>query len=186
MKKYILVLLIITGCGFKRVDSRPPHVDFQSGDSIYDFTLNDINGEPVDFLEYKGKILLIVNTASECGFTPQYAGLQKLHEQYGKNIIVLGFPSNDFGGQEPGSNLEIKAFCTENYGVTFLMFEKIKVKGDDKHELYKWLSSKELNGWNDTEPSWNFCKYLINENGELLKFFGSAIEPLSEELLKEI
>ncbi len=186
MIKYILVLLIMVGCGFKRVDSRPPQVDFESGDSIYDFTLNDINGERIDFSVFRGKKLLIVNTASECGYTPQYAGLQKLHEQYGDKIVVLGFPSNDFGQQEPGSNLEIKAFCTENYGVTFRMFEKIKVMGDDKHELYKWLSSKELNGWNDREPSWNFCKYLINENGELMKFYGSATEPLSEELLKEI
>jgi len=177
--------MVLASCGFKKIDTRPIQV-MQTDKSIYDFEISTITGDPIDLSRYKGKKLLIVNTASECGFTPQYADLQQLHAEYKDKVTILGFPSNDFGGQEPGSNEEILEFCSENYGVAFQMFEKIKVSGSDKHELYKWLSSKEENGWNDQEPNWNFCKYLVNENGELVKFYGSSVNPLSEEILSEI
>lgn len=150
--------------------------------SFYSFKMNDINGTPVDFSTFKGKKVLIVNVASQCGYTPQYAELEELHEKYGDKITIIGFPANNFGGQEPGSNKEIATFCTKNYGVKFQMFEKISVKGSDAAELYKWLSTKEKNGWNDQAPTWNFCKYLINENGELVKFFKSGVSPMSKEI----
>ncbi|MCH7400573.1 glutathione peroxidase [Belliella kenyensis] len=154
--------------------------------SIYDFKINDIDGNPVDFSQFKGQKLLLVNVASKCGYTPQYADLQKLHEEYGDKVTILGFPANNFGGQEPGTNEDIKQFCSANFGVTFQMFDKVSVKGADKHPLYRWLSDKDLNGWNDKEPTWNFCKYLIDENGELKKFFGSSVNPMDDEIINLI
>lgn len=154
--------------------------------SIYDFKLNDIDGNEVDFNQFKGKKLLLVNVASKCGYTPQYADLQKLNEEYGDQVVILGFPANNFGGQEPGTNEDIKQFCSANYGVTFKMFDKISVKGADKHPLYRWLSDKDMNGWNDKEPTWNFCKYFIDENGELKKFFASSVNPMDQEIIQLI
>lgn len=154
--------------------------------SFYDFKMKDIDGNDVNFNQYQGKKVLVVNVASKCGYTPQYAELQELNEKYGDQIAILGFPANNFGGQEPGSNEDIKQFCTENYGVTFQMFDKISVKGVDKHPLYRWLSDKDLNGWNDKEPSWNFCKYFIDENGQLKKFFPSSVKPMDEEIISLI
>src|SRR5689334_21026701 len=133
--------------------------------SIYDFKANTIDGKEIKFSKYKKKAILIVNTASKCGYTPQYAELQKFHEQYGNKVTILGFPANNFGGQEPGTNSEIASFCKENYGVTFQMFEKVSVKGDDQHPLYVWLKEK-----TGSEPTWNFCKYLIKPDGTI-KFF---------------
>ena len=178
--------MILAACGSSKVDTRPDMVEKQSQSSIYDFTMNSIYGDPINFKQYRGQKLLIVNTASECGYTPQYADLQELHEKYGDKITILGFPANNFGGQEPGSNEEIASFCKVNYGVTFQIFEKISVKGDDKHPMYTWLSTKDENGWNDQAPTWNFCKYLVNERGELIKFYGSAVKPMSNEILKEV
>lgn len=140
--------------------------------SFYDFKIPAIDGKPIDFSQYKGKAVLIVNVASKCGYTPQYADLQKLHEQYGDKVTILGFPANNFGSQEPGSNLQIAEFCSQNYGVSFQMFEKISVKGDDQHELYKWLKEK-----TGQEPTWNFCKYLVKPDGSV-KFFASKVKPL--------
>ncbi|WP_200976297.1 glutathione peroxidase [Echinicola sp. 20G] len=154
--------------------------------SFYDFTMTDIDGNDVDFSKFKGKKLLVVNVASKCGYTPQYEDLQKLNEEYGDKVTILGFPANNFGEQEPGTNDDIKKFCTSNYGVTFPMFEKISVKGVDKHPLYRWLSDKSLNGWNDQEPTWNFCKYFIDENGELKHFFQSSVNPMDDEIIKLI
>ncbi|MEX2594538.1 MAG: glutathione peroxidase [Anditalea sp.] len=154
--------------------------------SFYDFKMKDIDGNEIDFNQYKGKKVLIVNVASKCGYTPQYAELQELNEKYGDELVILGFPANNFGGQEPGTNEDIKKFCSENYGVTFQMFDKVSVKGADKHPLYRWLSDKDLNGWNDKEPTWNFCKYFIDENGELKKFFPSSVEPMDEEIISLI
>ncbi|HTJ53136.1 MAG TPA: glutathione peroxidase [Cyclobacteriaceae bacterium] len=148
--------------------------------SLYDFKINSIDGTLIDFSQYKGKTLLIVNTASECGFTPQYADLEKLHEQYGSKVTILGFPANNFGGQEPGTNGQIATFCKKNYGVTFQMFEKISVKGDDQHPLYKWLKEK-----TGEEPSWNFCKYLIKPDGTV-KFFNSKVKPLDNEIVGQL
>lgn len=154
--------------------------------AIYDFKMKDINGDEIDFSQFQGKKLLLVNVASRCGYTPQYEDLQKLHEQYGDQVTILGFPANNFGGQEPGTNEQIKEFCSSKFGVTFTMMDKISVKGADKHPLYRWLSDKDLNGWNDKEPSWNFCKYFINEKGELVKFFPSSVKPMDNQILELI
>lgn len=148
--------------------------------TIYDFKMNSIDGEPIDFARYKGKNLLIVNVASKCGYTPQYADLEKLHETYGDKVVVLGFPANNFGGQEPGTNAEIAEFCQKNYGVKFQMFEKISVKGDDQHALYKWLKDK-----TGSEPTWNFCKYLVKADGTV-KFFNSKVKPLDPQIINEL
>jgi glutathione peroxidase len=161
-----------------------PDYDQTMESSFYQFKMKDINGNEVDFSTFKGKNILIVNVASECGYTKQYAQLQELYETFGDKIVILGFPANNFGGQEPGSNEEIKAFCDTEFGVTFPMFQKISVKGFDKHPLYRWLSDSSQNGWNNEEPSWNFCKYFINEKGELVKFFPSSVTPLDEEILQ--
>ncbi|MBS1949928.1 MAG: glutathione peroxidase [Bacteroidetes bacterium] len=148
--------------------------------SVYDFKMNSLDGKSIDFSQYKGKTLLIVNVASKCGYTPQYADLQKLHEQYGSKVTILGFPANNFGAQEPGTNIEIGEFCKANYGVTFQMFEKISVKGDDQHPLYAWLKEK-----TGHEPTWNFCKYLIKPDGTV-KFFASKIKPMDKEIIDEL
>lgn len=149
--------------------------------SIYDFKMKSLEGEEIDFSQFKGKNLLIVNTASKCGYTPQYADLEKLYETHGDQVTILGFPANNFLWQEPGSNEEIAAFCERNYGVKFQMFEKISVKGSDKHPLYKWLEAK-----SGKAPSWNFCKYLINEKGEVVGFYPSKVNPLDKEILSKI
>ncbi len=151
-----------------------------SSSSLYDFKLKAIDGQLIDFAQYKGRNVLIVNTASKCGYTPQYDDLQKLHEAYGSKVTILGFPANNFGSQEPGTNEEIASFCRKNYGVTFQMFEKISVKGEDQHPLYGWL--KEQTG---QEPSWNFCKYLIKTDGTV-KFFKSSVNPMSKEITDEL
>lgn len=148
--------------------------------SIYDLKLNSIDGSPIDFAQYKGKNILIVNVASKCGFTPQYGDLQKLHEQFGNKVTILGFPANNFGSQEPGSNSEISEFCQKNYGVAFQMFEKISVKGSDASPLY--LALKEKTG---QEPTWNFCKYLVKADGTV-KFFDSKVNPLDKKIIDEI
>jgi glutathione peroxidase len=148
--------------------------------SIYDFKMKSIDGESIDFGRYKGKTLLIVNVASKCGFTPQYVELEKLHEAYGDKVTILGFPANNFGGQEPGTNAEIASFCEKNYGVKFQMFEKISVKGEDRDPLYTWLKEK-----SGEEPSWNFCKYLIKPDGTV-KFFPSKVSPMDEQILGEL
>jgi glutathione peroxidase len=145
--------------------------------SIYDFKVNSIDGKSVDFAKYKGKNLLIVNVASKCGYTPQYGDLEKLHELHGDKVTILGFPANNFGGQEPGNNLQIAEFCQKNYGVSFQMFEKVSVKGDDQHELYKWLKEK-----TGEEPSWNFCKYLVKADGTVT-FFPSKVSPLDPQIV---
>ncbi|MFO7256552.1 MAG: glutathione peroxidase [Bacteroidota bacterium] len=148
--------------------------------SVYDFTKNSIDGRPIEFSRYKGKNLLIVNVASKCGFTPQYADLEKLHELYGDKVVILGFPANNFGGQEPGSNEEIAEFCQKNFGVKFQMFEKISVKGEDQDPLYAWLKEK-----TGKEPTWNFCKYLVKPDGTV-KFFDSKVNPLDKQILNEL
>lgn len=150
-------------------------------ESIYDFKITSLDGKLIDFAEYKGKSLLIVNTASKCGYTPQYADLEKLHDDYGDKVIVLGFPANNFLWQEPGSNDEIASFCERNYGVSFQMFEKISVKGKDKHPLYEWLEAK-----SGKSPSWNFCKYVVSKDGMNVRFFPSKVNPLDEEILNAI
>ena len=146
--------------------------------SFYALSAEDINGAIISMSSFKGKKVLVVNVASQCGYTPQYEGLQTLYETYSDSLVVLGFPSNDFLWQEPGSNSEIKTFCQRTYGVTFPMFSKIHVKGRKQHPIYDWLSDSKLNGWNDENPSWNFNKYLLDEKGNLIEWFGANLEPL--------
>ena len=148
--------------------------------SVYDFKMNSIDGQVIDFSKYKGKTLLIVNVASKCGFTKQYKDLQQLHESYGDKVTILGFPANDFGSQEPGSNSEIASFCEQNYGVKFQMFEKISVVGKDQHALYKFLKEK-----TGSEPSWNFCKYLVKPDGTI-KFYPSKVNPMDKDIVDAI
>jgi glutathione peroxidase len=154
--------------------------------TIYDFKVPSLEGSTIDFSKFKGKKVLIVNTASECGYTPQYADLQKLHEAYKSKLVIVGFPANNFGGQEPGSNTEIKEFCKKNYGVTFLMAEKVSVKGADIHPLFKWLTNKSENGVMDAEIKWNFTKFLLDEKGKLIGVFPSKVNPNSEEITKHL
>lgn len=170
------------------------------GPAIYDFKVPGLDGNPIDFSAYKGKKIMIVNTASRCGNTPQYADLEKLYEKYKGNLVVVGFPANNFGEQEPGTNTEIKEFCTKNYGVTFPMAEKVSVKGDDIHPLFKWLvdQSRELAKSVPADNSrdlvwkkflqdpilWNFTKFLLDEKGNLIAVFHNKVNPMSEEITR--
>ncbi len=156
------------------------------GGSIHQFKVPSIDGETIDFSKFKGKKVLVVNTASKCGYTPQYADLEKLHQTYGKKLVIVGFPANNFGGQEPGSNAEINAFCKKNYGVSFVMAEKVSVTGSDTHPLFKWLTQKAQNGVMDAEIRWNFTKFLLDENGKLISVFPSRVNPMSEEITKHL
>ena len=149
--------------------------------SFHDFKMTSIDGKSINFSVYKGKKVLIVNVASECGYTPQYEDLQMLHQQFGDKVAVLGFPANNFGGQEPGTNGQIAQFCEKNFGISFQMFEKISVKGDGRHKLYEWLESE-----SGSAPNWNFCKYLIDENGKILGFYPSSINPLEEVITSQL
>ncbi|MDN3596902.1 glutathione peroxidase [Zunongwangia endophytica] len=159
----------------------------QNEQVIYDYQVEDISGKEFDLSSLKGKKVMIVNTASKCGFTPQYASLQKLYEQYKfDDFVIIGFPSNDFGNQEPGSNEEIEEFCQQNYGVDFPMMSKITVKGKDMHPLYKFLTQKKKNGFKDSEVKWNFQKYLIDENGKLVAVLESNKLPNDPEVINWI
>ena len=161
-----LLLCILTG-----KDSQ------NNGTVFHDYFAISMDGDTILMEEYKNRKILLVNVASKCGYTPQYEGLQFLHKKYGNELAILGFPSNDFLWQEPGNNLSIITFCQREYGVSFQMFEKIHVKGKRQHPIYNWVSDSKLNGWNDDAPSWNFCKYLIDEKGRLIEFYKSKIEP---------
>jgi glutathione peroxidase len=155
--------------------------------SIHQFTMNDIDGNPVSLEQYKGKILILVNVASKCGKTPQYADLEAYYQKHkDEDIVILGFPANNFMGQEPGTDAEIKEFCTKNYGVTFPMFSKISVKGKDIHPLYEFLTKKDLNGVMDTSVKWNFQKYLIDKEGRLVTFFDPGTDIHDPEVQKAI
>jgi len=147
-------------------------------------TLN--NGKNFSFENLKGKFVLLVNTASNCGFTGQYDDLEKLSQAHKNNLVVLGFPANNFGGQEPGADESIAEFCRINYGVTFPLFQKASVKGNDMQLVFKWLSDAAENGWNNEAPNWNFCKYLVSPDGILLNFYSSAVSPLSAEVVDQI
>lgn len=155
-----------------------------TGGSIYDFNVDGLDGNTIDFSKYKGQKIMIVNTASKCGLTPQYEGLESLYKQYKGKLVIIGFPANNFGGQEPGTNDEIQEFCKQNYGVSFLMADKISVKGDDTHELYKYLKEQAAAKGFIDPVTWNFGKFLINEKGELIATFSPKTLPMSEEILK--
>ncbi len=170
---FIFAMLSLFGCKKASTQDVPQ--------SIYEFKMLALDGEEIDFSQYKGKKMLIVNTASKCGYTPQYAELQTLSETYKDDVVVLGFPANNFLWQEPGSNDEIAEFCQKNYGVTFQMFEKISVKGRDKSPLYQWLENQ-----SGELPSWNFCKYLIDENGKFVSYYSQKVNPLDESIVSRI
>ena len=154
--------------------------------SIYDFKVEALDGSTIDFASFKGKKILIVNTASACGFTPQYEGLEALYKKYQDKLVIVGFPANNFGGQEPGTNGEIKEFCKKNYGVTFPMAAKISVKGDDMAAIYKWLCNKSENGVLDATITWNFNKFLLDEKGNMITKFDSKVTPMSDELTSKL
>jgi glutathione peroxidase len=190
----MLKLFVITGAfiscmvqsnnlSMNNVESKPSLV---AQKSIYDFKVEALDGGNIDFSKFKGKKILIVNTASECGYTPQYEGLEALYEKYKDRLVVVGFPANNFGGQEPGSNATIKEFCKKNYGVSFPMAAKISVKGDDTAPIYKWLCNKSENGVLDAEIKWNFNKFLLDENGKIIAKFDSKVTPMSEELTSKL
>lgn len=154
--------------------------------SIYDFKVEGLEGGSVDFSSFKGKKILIVNTASKCGYTKQYEGLEALYKKYQDKLVIVGFPANNFGGQEPGTNADIKEFCKKNYGVTFPMAAKVSVKGDDQAAIFKWLCNKTENGVLDAEIKWNFGKFLLDEKGNLISYFPSKVEPMSEEITSKL
>ncbi|MBE2217730.1 MAG: glutathione peroxidase [Ignavibacteria bacterium] len=187
-----IIYAVLTLFGCKQVKSRPEKLMaekqtfYQYLEANPDAKVRSIDGKEYDYSQLKGKKVLIVNTASECGYTPQYEDLQKLYDTYKDKLVVLGFPANNFGGQEPGSNEEIKQFCSTKFNVSFPMFEKISVLGDDMAPIYKWLTSKDLNGWNDQQPKWNFNKYLLDEEGNLVKYYSSAVKPMSDEIVAEL
>jgi glutathione peroxidase len=155
--------------------------------SIYTLLVKDINGNELNFSDFKGKKILIVNTASDCGFTGQYEALEKLSQQFGDKLVVVGFPSNDFKDQETKTNTDIVSFCKKNYGVTFPLMEKsMVIKGHDQNKVHKWLSDMTMNGWCHQEPAWNFCKYLVNEQGVLTNYFPMTVDPLAPEVISAI
>src|SRR5574343_885006 len=154
------------------------------GPSIHSFKVKSIDGKTIDFAKFKGKKILVVNTASKCGYTPQYEGLEKLYDQYKDKLVIVGFPANNFGGQEPGSNAEVKEFCTSKFDVSFPMAAKVSVKGSDKAAIFKWLTEKAENGVLDANIGWNFNKFLLDENGQLIQHFASRVEPTDEAITK--
>jgi len=159
-------------------------ITFAAFAGIYDFKVTGLDGNQIDLSKYKGKKIMIVNTASKCGNTPQYADLEKLYEKYKEKLVIIGFPANNFGAQEPGSNGEIKEFCKKNFGVTFPMAEKVSVKGDDIHPLFKYLVD-EADKMGIKDPiKWNFTKFLLDENGKLITVINNKVNPMSEEVTK--
>ncbi len=154
----------------------------KSSKSIYDLKMNSLQGNPLHLSDFKGKKILFVNVASKCGFTPQYKELQQLHEDHKDNLVIIGVPCNQFGKQEPGKSEEIEAFCQVNYGVSFLITEKVDVKGAHQHPLYEWLTKKAINGKQNSTVKWNFQKYLVDENGEFLDFFYSITKPTNSRI----
>jgi len=182
------IITALTGCFFgktKTIDSKTI-LNSEPKSPFFNIRIQSLEDKQVNLFDYKGKKILVVNTASECGFTPQYEELQQLQEKYSDKLIIIGTPCNQFGGQEPGDAAQIKNFCQKNYNVTFLMTEKMDVKGPNQHPLYSWLTKKSVNGVLDSEVSWNFNKYLINEEGKLLAYFPSTTGPISNSIISLI
>ncbi|MCQ0112165.1 glutathione peroxidase [Zhouia amylolytica] len=191
MKRLVLIIAMIAIVSCKSNDKQKENVaeatdtkeQTMQKQDIYQFKVEDLYGEPFDFASLKGKKIMVVNTASECGLTPQYENLQELYDTYkNNNFVIVGFPANNFGGQEPGSNEEIASFCKENYGVTFPMMTKISVKGEDMHPIYQFLTQKSKNGLKDSEVQWNFQKYLIDEEGHLVEVIEPKTLPIDEKI----
>lgn len=186
MMKYIIVFVCVTLLvGFVYPFFKAKELDVKNlSENFYDYSLELIDGEKITLDKYKGKKVIIVNVASKCGYTYQYGGLQNLYEEYSDKIEVIGIPTNDFMWQEPGKNKDIQTFCSVNYGVTFPIIKKTVVKKNiNQHPIYSWLSSKQLNGWNDSEPGWNFYKYLVNEKGELIDMLSSKVKPQDKKII---
>jgi len=177
MKKIIFCSLVFSIFSKSISQPNPP-------ESIYEIQVNALDGTSIDLSEFKGKYILIVNTASECGFTGQYEDLQKLYDTYKEKLMVIGVPCNQFGNQEPGTAKDIASFCEVNYGVTFLMTEKLDVKGENQHPLYQWLTKKSKNGKSNSTVKWNFQKYLVDTNGHLVDYYLSVTNPLSDKITK--
>ena len=154
--------------------------------SLYDIKIKSLQGKDINFKDFKDKYILFVNVASKCGFTPQYKGLEELYQNNKENLIVIGVPCNQFGKQEPGNASQIEEFCQVNYGVSFLITEKIDVKGNNQHELYDWLTNKKLNGKKNSSVKWNFQKYLVDKNGELIDYYFSITKPTSSKIIKHL
>ena len=187
----VLALVIVLGIAafitFDKNNMTTTATDAAKEKSVYDFTMKDIDGKDVKLDAYKGKVALLVNTASKCGYTPQYEGLERIHAKYkDQGFVVLGFPANNFGGQEPGSNEEIKEFCTLKYKVSFPMFAKISVKGEDQHPLYKYLTDANTNPQFAGDIKWNFNKFLVDKNGSVIARFDSKATPESEAVTSAI
>ena len=189
MKIFIVALILLTSCAQSKnnqIKSMSTDQTTEVAKSIHSFSVKALDGSNINFADYKGKKILIVNTASECGYTPQYKELETLYEQNKTKLVIVGFPANDFGAQEPGTNTDIKNFCEKNYGVTFPMAEKIAIKGNDIAPIYKWLTSKAENGVLDAEVKWNFNKFLLDEEGHVIAKFDSGTNPLSEEIIGKL
>lgn len=192
MVSFSLIFILMIAC--KKEKEAPTKLQaavientIQDSEEIYQFKVTDLYGDDFDFSKLKGKKIMVVNTASECGLTPQYEALQKLYDTYkDKNFVIVGFPANNFGGQEPGSDAQIAAFCKENYGVSFPMMSKISVKGEDMHEVYHFLTEKQMNGLQDSEVAWNFQKYLLNEKGELVMVIDPKTLPTDSSVINWI
>lgn len=181
-----LIIGLLFGCQNK-VIQKPESEIMQNRPNIYGFKVKDLSENDFDFASLKGKKIIIVNTASKCGLTPQYKELQALYDKYkDQNLVIVGFPANDFMSQEPGTNDEIAEFCQINYGVTFPMMSKISVKGDEMAPIYEFLTKESLNGFADSQVEWNFQKYLINQNGQLEKVVGPRITPMDQEIVSWI
>jgi glutathione peroxidase len=181
---FLILLLLFAGSVSVGAEKA---ADGTTAASVYDFTLKDINGKDVSLSSYRGKVLMLVNVASKCGLTVQYEGLQKLYETYGdRGLVVLGFPANDFAGQEPGTNEEILEFCATRYSVKFPMFSKISVKGEETHPLFQWLTDERTNGPFAGEIAWNFNKFLVDRNGKVIKRFEPKVVPDSPEVTQAI
>ena len=190
MRTFFLSLLTILGaCNTASTQSNNLHMQNSTSEprTIHAFKVEALDGSEIDFAQFKGKKILVVNTASKCGFTPQYAGLHSLYDKYKDKLVIIGFPANNFGGQEPGSNEEIKAFCTKEYAVTFPMAAKVSVKGSDIAPIYQFLLAESKNKqFEPEEVTWNFQKYLLNEKGELIAVFKPRTSPTSPEVIAAI
>ena len=185
MKKFQLITLtalILLGLIFTAMTTNSSSSN--TVNSIYDYSINSLSGDTINLADFKGKKILFVNVASKCGFTSQYDGLQELYKTYKDKLVVIGLPCNQFGGQEPGTAKEIESFCRANYGVDFPLSSKIEVKGASQHPIYKWLTSKSQNGVMDSTVRWNFQKYLVDENGQLIDYFYSTTKPMSSKIIK--
>jgi glutathione peroxidase len=192
MKQMITLILAaaLASCAGPNHDNKTTNMETtapkDSITSIHTFSVKALDGSSINFADFKGKKILIVNTASKCGYTPQYKDLQALYEKYKDKLVIVGFPANNFMSQEPGTSTEIQEFCTKNYGVSFPMAEKISVKGDDMAPIYQWLTQKAKNGVLDASIKWNFNKFLLNEKGEMIAKFDSGTKPMDEDIVGKL